>query len=224
MKSVRTAPPWFPRGGSSPWWLAAVAGFSLGLLALATCIGLITPPPRGREAMPAERGAAAAAAATVLDSESGDAADEVEGDGPLVAERAAAATDGAPRGADSRVPRPGSERWHVQRLRALAASDPAEFRGEAHERFDAAKSSEQFAFLRVALACDAALADELGRALLEQGRRDDDDRFAAAVTLLQKQAARSNVAAKKLLASLTAEEAARFTGRRSAESEPAEAR
>jgi 2'-5' RNA ligase len=112
----------------------------------------------------------------------------------------------------------------VQRLRALAASDAAEFRREAHERFDTAASKEQFAWLRVALACDAPLADELGRALLDQGRRDDDERFAAAVTLLQKQADRSNEAARSLLATLTAEEAQRFAGRGRGESEPADAR
>jgi len=223
MNTMRTVSPWTPPGGSSPWWLAAVAGLAFGLVGLSTCIGLITPPPQGRGAMLEEGGAAAAVPAAILDSETSDAADEVDAEDALVAERAGEATDGAPRGGETRPARPGSERWHVQRLRALHASDPAEFQREAHERFDAAASNEQFAFLRVALACDAPLADELGRALLEKGRRDDDDRFAATVTLLQKQAVR-NETAKTLLATLTTEEAQRFSGRRHGEAESADAR
>jgi hypothetical protein len=195
-----------------------------GLLALGTCIGLITPPPRGRGATLEEGGAASPIAATVLDSEAGETADDVDVADAPEALRAVEATEGALRGADSHSPRPGSERWHVQRLRALAASDAAEFRREARERFDSAASKEQFAYLRVALACDAPLADELGRALLDQARRSDDDRFAAAVTLLQKQADRSNEAAKALLGTLTTEEAQRLSGRRNGEAEGADAR
>lgn len=213
MNAIRTAAPWSPPGGSSPWWLAAVAGLAFGLVALATCIGLITPPPRGRGKTLEESGAAAPVLAASLESEADDAVDDVDADDEVVAERTDDATGGAPRGGETRPARPGSERWHVQRLRALHASDPAEFQREAHERFDAAAGNEQFAFLRVALACDAPLADELGRALLEKGRRDDDDRFAATVTLLQKQAAHANEAAKTLLATLTADESARFAGR-----------
>jgi len=224
MRSARTAPPGFPPGVRSPWWPAAAAGLAFGLLVLSTCIGLITPPPRGRRATLEEGAAASPVAAAVLDSEAGDAADDVDVADAPEAQRAVEATEGAPRGADSHSSRPGSERWHVQRLRALAVADSAEFRREAHERFDVAAGNEQFAFLRVALACDAPLADELGRALLDQGRRDDDDRFAAAVTLLQKQAARSNETAKALLATLTAEEAQRFAGRRTGAEEPADAR
>ncbi len=212
MNPIRTAAPWTPPGGSSPWWLAAVAGLSFGLVALSTCIGLITPPPHGRGGTLEEGGAAAAVPAGVLESEVDAAADEVDGADEFVAERAGDATDGAPRGSEVRPARPGSERWHVQRLQALHASDPAEFRREAHERFDTAASQEQFAWLRVALACDAPLADELGRALLEKGRRDDDDRFAATVTLLQKQAARANETAKTLLATLSTDESERFAG------------
>jgi len=212
MKTNRIALPWAPRGGGSPWWLAAVAGLTLAFAALATCIGLVTRPPLGRGATPGAGGGATPVAAVALDSaaddvERADAAEEIE------ARRAAEATDGAPRDPERKPARAGSERWHLERLRALAASDLDGFRREARERFDAAASNEQFAFLRVALASDAPLADELGRTLLEQGRRDDDDRFAATVTLLQKQAARANDAAKSLLATLTPEEARRFSGR-----------
>ena len=221
MNTTRTVPPWTSPGGSSPWWLAAVAGLVFGLIGLSTCIGLITPPPHERGGTRVEGGAAAAVPADLLESGTSDAADEVDAGDALVAERAGEATDGAPRGGETRPARPGSERWHIQRLRALHASDPAEFRREAHERFDAAASHEQFAFLRVALACDAPLADELGRALLEKGRRDDDDRFAATVTLLQKQAVRANETARTLLTTLSADETARFAGDDSCESEDA---
>jgi hypothetical protein len=216
MNTIRTIPPWTPPGDSSPWWLAAVAALSFGLIGLATCIGLITPPPQGREGTLDGSCAAAAVPPSVPGSETSDAADEVDAEDVLVAERAGDAPDGAPRGGEARPARPGSERWHVQRLRALHASDPAEFRREAHEQFDTAASQEQFAWLRVALACEAPLADELGRALLEKGRRDDDDRFAATVTFLQKEAARANETAKTLLATLSTEETARFAGRNNA--------
>jgi hypothetical protein len=75
-----------------------VAGAAFGLVALSTCIGLITPPPQGRGTTREAGGAAAAVSEGILDSETSESADEVDIEDTLVAERAVAERDGSEEG------------------------------------------------------------------------------------------------------------------------------
>src|SRR5262249_20091244 len=131
-----------------------------------------------------------------------------------IAARVAAPANGPILAVRVRAPRPGSERWHVERLRALADSDRAAFATDVRRAFAGTPSrAESFASLRVALERDAALADEVGRALLALGRRTDRDLLAATVLVVDRYASRSNAAAQRLLATLSADEAPRHPER-----------
>ena len=99
-----------------------------------------------------------------------------------------------------RSPKPGSERFFLERSRALAAADPIAFESSAKERLSKSEAplAEKVAWLLAARDLGGAQCDPLFDLALEQGRAEPRLR-AAAVVLLERDAPRSGPACLRLL-------------------------
>lgn len=99
-----------------------------------------------------------------------------------------------------RPARPGSERYFLERCRALAAADAVAFDASARERLAAADTplAEKVAWLLAARELGAGREDSLFDLALEKGRGEPRLR-AAAIVLLERDARRSGPACLRLL-------------------------